>query len=90
MQAAAVQEFPEQEPSGKQIANVVQEIKDKNIKVIFAEPQISAKAAEVVASSVPGVKEYFLDPLGDPGRPGVRTYIDTMRHNLSVMEEVLR
>ncbi|MHB8894317.1 MAG: metal ABC transporter substrate-binding protein [Candidatus Geothermincolia bacterium] len=90
MQAAAVQEFPEQEPSGKQIARVVEEIKDKKIKVIFAEPQISAKAADVIASSVPGVKVYFIDPLGDPGKPGVRTYIETMRHNLAVMEGVLR
>lgn len=90
VQAAAVQEFPEQEPSGKQIIDVVKQIEDKKIKVIFAEPQISAKAAQVIASSIPGVKVYFLDPLGNPDKPDVSTYLNTMRHNVKVMEGVLR
>lgn len=90
IQAAAVQEFPEQEPSGKQIQDVINEIKAKDINVVFAEPQISARAADAIAASIPGLKVYFLDPLGDPKNPEVDTYIKTMRHNLQVMEEVLR
>ncbi len=89
-QAAAVQEVPEQEPSGRRIERVVEEIKAKGIKVIFAEPQASARAAQVIASSIPGVRVFYLDPLGDPGNPEVDTYLETMRHNLRVMKEVLR
>jgi zinc transport system substrate-binding protein len=90
MQAGAVEEFPEQEPSGKQIADIVNKIKSLNIKVIFAEPQISAKAAQVIASSIPGMKVLFLDPLGDPKKPDVSTYIKMMRHNVDVMAEALQ
>lgn len=89
-QAGAVEEFPEQEPSGKQINQIVDTIKRKGIKVIFAEPQISAKAAEVIASEVPGVTVLYLDPLGNESDPKVSSYIEMMRHNVSVMSEVLQ
>jgi zinc transport system substrate-binding protein len=89
-QAGAVQEFPEQEPSGKQIADIVKTIKQKKIKVIFAEPQISPKAAQVIAAEIPGVRVLFLDPLGDPAKPDVSTYIKMMQHNVRVMSEVLQ
>lgn len=89
-QAGAVQEFPEQEPSGKQIADIVKKIKELNIKVIFAEPQISAKAAQVIAQEIPGVRVLFLDPLGNPAKPDVSTYIDMMKHNAAVMREALQ
>jgi zinc transport system substrate-binding protein len=90
MQAAAVEEFPEQEPSGKQISDIIGQIKEKGIKVIFAEPQISAKAAQVIAASIPGVEVYEIDPLGNPAMNDVSTYIKTMRHDVSVMSEVLK
>jgi zinc transport system substrate-binding protein len=89
-QAGAVQEFPEQEPSGKQVADIVKAIKAKHIKVIFAEPQISPKAAQVIASEIPGVRVLYLDPLGDPAKPEVSTYIKMMEHNVAVMAEVLQ
>jgi len=89
-QAGAVQEFPEQEPSGKQIADIVKKIKELKIKVIFAEPQISPKAAQVIAQEIPGVRVLFLDPLGDPARPDVSTYINMMRHDVAVMKEALQ
>lgn len=89
-QAGAVQEFPEQEPSGKQIADIVKKIKELKIKVIFAEPQISAKAAQVIAQEIPGLKVLFLDPLGNPAKLDVSTYINMMRHDVSVMGEALR
>jgi zinc transport system substrate-binding protein len=89
-QAAAVEEFPEQEPSGKQISDIIKEIQQKGIKVIFAEPQLSAKAAQVIAASVPGVKVYEIDPLGNPAKSAVSTYLKTMLHDISVMSEVLK
>lgn len=89
-QAGAVQEFPEQEPSGKQIADIVKTIKAKHIKVIFAEPQISPKAAQVIASEIPGMRVLYLDPLGDPAKPDVSTYIKMMQHNVNVMSEALQ
>lgn len=89
-QAGAIEEVPEQEPSGKQVAEIVERIREMDINVIFAEPQTSAKAAEVIAAELPGVRVMFLDPFGDPKKPGVSTYIETMRHNVSVMAEALR
>lgn len=89
-QAGAVEEFPEQEPSGKQIADIVRRIKELHILVIFAEPQISPKAAQVIASEIKGVRVLFLDPLGNPDEPDVSSYIEMMRHDVSVMSEVLR
>lgn len=89
-QAGAVQEFPEQEPSGKQISDLVKKVEALHIKVIFAEPQISPKAAEVLASEIPGMKVLFLDPLGDPAKPEVSSYIKMMQHNVNVMAEALQ
>jgi zinc transport system substrate-binding protein len=89
-QAGAVEEFPEQEPSGRQVADIVKKIKDLHIKVIFAEPQISAKAAQVIASEIPGVRVLVIDPLGNPSKPDVSTYIKMMKHDVSVMSEALR
>jgi zinc transport system substrate-binding protein len=68
----------------------VKAIKAKHIKVIFAEPQISPKAAQVIASEIPGVRVLYLDPLGDPAKPEVSTYIKMMEHNVAVMAEVLQ
>jgi len=32
----------------------------------------------------------YLDPLGDPAKPDVSTYIKMMQHNVNVMSEALQ
>jgi zinc transport system substrate-binding protein len=88
-EVAAVEEFPGREPSGKWLAELVHLSRAHNIKVIFAEPQLSSKAADVIAKEIGG-RVFFLDPLGGPGLPGREGYLELMRYNLKVFEEALR
>lgn len=88
-QVAAIEELPGKEPSGRETAAIVDEIRAKGIPVVFAEPQISPKAAEVIARES-GARLLFVDPLGNPDSPGVGTYVEMMRHNTEVMGEGLR
>lgn len=89
VEAAAIEEVPSKEPSGRLIKKIVDDMKRRGINVVFAEPQINPKAAVVIAQEV-GAKVKFIDTLGDPGKPDVSTYIKLMEHNVAVMAEVLR
>jgi zinc transport system substrate-binding protein len=89
VEAAAVEEVPSKEPSGRLINRIVDDMKRKGITVVFAEPQINPKAAEVIAAET-GAQVKFIDPLGDPGKPDVSTYVRLMEHNVDVMAEILR
>jgi zinc transport system substrate-binding protein len=89
VEAGAIEEVPSKEPSGELISKLVDEIKKQGITVVFAEPQINPKAAEVVAQEG-GAKVKFIDPLGNPDKPDVSTYIKLMQHNVAVMAEVLK
>lgn len=82
-QAAVVEETPGQEPSPAQIAHIVEVAKNIGAKAIFAEPQFSPKAAQVIAKES-GAQVLFLNPLGEP--PDYR-YIPTMRHNLEQLQK---
>jgi len=89
VEAGAIEEVPSKEPSGELINKLVDEIKKQGITVVFAEPQINPKAAEVVAQEG-GAEVKFIDPLGNPEKPDVSTYIKLMQHNVAVMAEVLK
>lgn len=89
VEAAAIEEVPSKEPSGRLIKKIVDDMKNRGITVVFAEPQINPKAAEVIAGET-GAQVKFIDPLGDPDKPDVSTYIKLMEHNVDVMAEILR
>jgi zinc transport system substrate-binding protein len=89
-QAGAIEVLPGKEPSAKQIVDLVDTIKRLRITVIFVEPQFNPKPADVIAAEVGGVQVRFIDPLGDPNKPDVSTYIKMMRHDVVVMGEVLK
>lgn len=82
--AASVAGFPGQEPSARWIAQVVQLARERGIKVVFAEPQLSPKAAETIAREIQG-QVLLLDPLGGPGLAGRENYIDLMRYNTEML-----
>jgi zinc transport system substrate-binding protein len=63
-------EIGNKEPSAKDIANVVQEARKFDIKIIFAEPEFNPRSAEVIAQEIDG-KVVFIDPLA-------RDYISNM------------
>ncbi len=85
-QAAVVEKIPGQEPSPADVAAIVRTVKAAGAGAVFAEPQLSSKAAEAIAAEA-GVPVLFLNPLGVP--PDYR-YLDTMRHNLAQLERALR
>jgi len=90
-QEGVIEELPGKEPSARQIADIVDMIRELGIKVVFAEPQFNSKAAEVIAQEAgPGVVVRKLDPLGDPDDPEVSNYIKLMKHDLAQMREVMK
>ena len=82
-QAAVVEHTPGKEPSPAEIAHIVEVAREIGAKAIFAEPQFSPKAAQVIAEES-GIHVLFLNPLGDP--PDY-DYIQTMRHNLQELQK---
>lgn len=81
-QAAVVERSPGKEPSPAEIARVVATARAIGARAIFAEPQLSAKAAHVIAEES-GARVLFLNPLGQP--PDY-AYIDVMRYNLAQLQ----
>ncbi|MDH4225832.1 MAG: metal ABC transporter substrate-binding protein [Deltaproteobacteria bacterium] len=53
----------EKEPSPTRLADVIREIRDKGVKVVFHEPQFSRKAVDILAEES-GTKVVVLDTLG--------------------------
>lgn len=85
-QAAVIVGSPGKEPSPAEIAAIVETAKAVGARAIFAEPQFSPKAAEIVAEEC-GARVLFLEPLGQP--PDYR-YLDMMRYNLAEMSLALQ
>ena len=52
------------EPKPAQLKKLIEHAKEKNIKVIFVQPQFSAKSAELVAKEIGG-EVAFVDPLAE-------------------------
>ena len=88
-EVASVEEFPGKEPSAKWLVELVHLAELHNIKVLFAEPQLSSKAAKVIADEIGG-HVYILDPLGGRGIPGRDCYLQLMRYNAGIFEEALK
>ena len=79
---------PGREPTPRHLQKVIKAIKHYGIKVVFAEPQLNPRVAEVVAQEA-GVKVLMLDPVG--GRPPYGTdYLQMMRHNLAALEAAMK
>jgi zinc transport system substrate-binding protein len=69
------------EPSAKDIANLIQEAEEQNIRIIFASPEFNPRSAEVIANEIGG-KVIFIDPLA-------KDYINNMRLVLSDFVQVM-
>jgi len=86
VEVATVAGFPGQEPSARWVADVVRAARDNRVAVVFAEPQLSPKAAETIAREIRG-RVLMLDPIGGEGLPGRDRYADLMRYNAEVLAE---
>lgn len=89
IQAASVEESPGQEPSARWISEVVETARSLGARAIFAEPQFSNKAAEVIAQEF-GADVLIVDPLGGEGLEGKDSYISLMRSNAAVFRDGLK
>ncbi len=87
---SVVEREPGTEPSAGELANLIDTIKADKIKVLFAEPQYSQKAAEAISKET-GAKVYLLDPVvtGEKNAPA-DSYIKTMDENLKVLVEAFK
>ena len=86
VQAGVIERSPGVEPSPSEVRDVIDTARRLKAKAIFAEPQFSAKAAEIVAEES-NSKVLLLDPLGSTGN---YDYVETMRANLARMSEALK
>jgi zinc transport system substrate-binding protein len=88
-QLAAVEPFPGKEPSARYIAALVSLARKDGVTTIFAEPQLSAKAAQVIAAELKG-KVLLLDPVGGETVPGRNSYLALMRYNLTTIQRGMK
>lgn len=88
-QIAAVETFPGKEPSARYIMELVKKAKKEGVTTIFAEPQLSTKAARVIADEIDG-KVLLLDPLGGEQTKERDSYLDLMRYNLRILAGGMR
>lgn len=86
---SVIEREPGTEPGAGELADIIQQIKESKVKVLFAEPQYSAKAAETISRET-GAKVYILDPaVTGPKDANPDDYIKIMDKNLQVLLEAL-
>lgn len=81
---AVIASSPGKEPTPRHLQEVIESIKKTGARAVFAEPQLSPKAAQVIAKEA-GVEVLFLDPLGKQNE----SYIKLMDRNLAVLSEAM-
>jgi zinc transport system substrate-binding protein len=87
-EVGTIEAAPGREPTPRHLQGLVAAIHRYGIKVVFAEPQLNPRVAEVIAQEA-GVKVLRLDPIGGPPPYG-SDYLLLMRHNLAALDEALR
>lgn len=75
------------QPTPKEIKNLIELLKQENVKAIFTHKKHSDKPVKVLAESA-GIKVYELDPIG--GVDGKITYEEIILQNLSIIKEALK
>jgi zinc transport system substrate-binding protein len=87
-EVGVIEAAPGREPTPRHLSNLVAAIRRYGIKVVFAEPQLNPRVAQVIAQEA-GVKVLKLDPIGGPPPYG-SDYLKLMRYNLAALDEALR
>lgn len=70
------------EPSARQLARLIEQTRERGVRVIFVQPQFSRKSAETIAAQV-GAVVIPIDPLA-------RDYIENLEEMARAVEEGLR
>ena len=85
--AEVVNREPDSQPSARELADTIRLIRETGVKSVFAEPQYSQSAAQVI-SQESGATLYTLDP-AVTGEENADAYLDAMRANLEVLKQAL-
>jgi zinc transport system substrate-binding protein len=88
--AAVIEREPGSDPTPKELEEIIDTIKNTGIKALFAEPQYSSRAAEMIARET-GAKIYTLDPVvtGESNADAYDAYIEAMQTNMEALLEAL-
>ena len=84
---SVIEREPGTYPSSKDVADIINEIKSKDVKAIFVEPQYSRTAAETIARET-SINVYTLDPVVT-GELNKDAYIKIMNENLETLKKAL-
>lgn len=85
--SAFLEEFPGKEPSTQYLAEVIEIIKEKDIKAIFAEPQFAPKLVQTLSQDY-GLEVGELDPLGQ--EVSKNGYFKLIKNNISAFQETFK
>ncbi len=85
---SVIEREPGTEPNAKELAETVEIIKKNKVKALFAEPQYSSDAADVIAHET-GLKVFILNP-AVTGPMEYDAYINIMKNNMKVLNEALK
>ena len=82
---------PDQEPSARQLAELIKFIRKQNVRAVFFEATTRSKLVELVAkeAGVSVVGELYTDSLGPAGLPGA-TYLGMLRSNVDTLVSALK
>ncbi|MDO9070312.1 MAG: zinc ABC transporter substrate-binding protein, partial [Deltaproteobacteria bacterium] len=87
-EVGTIEAAPGREPTPRHLQKLVAAIRRYGIKVVFAEPQLNPRVAEVIAQEA-GVRVLRLVPMGG-APPYGSDYLQLMRANLAALDEALR
>jgi len=82
----AIETAPGREPSPRDLRKLVDLVRARRVRAVFAEPQFSPAAARVLASDA-GIRVAFVDPIG--GVPGRADYADLLRYDAHAFRDAL-
>jgi ABC-type Zn uptake system ZnuABC Zn-binding protein ZnuA len=85
--AGVVEVSPGREPPPGYLRDLLKLVRDRRVKALFSEPQLSRRPVEVIAQEA-GVPIYEVDAIG--GTPGLESYEALLRHDAGVFEGALR
>ncbi len=85
-EVAVLAKFPGKEPSPKYMKHLTELIREKNVRALFAEPQLSDKLMKILSVET-GIKILRLDPLGSPYVTGRSDYLSLMEYNVRTIKE---
>ncbi|MGE5614597.1 MAG: metal ABC transporter substrate-binding protein [Bacillota bacterium] len=87
---AVVESGHDSEPTPRELAELIENIRKSGVKALFTEPQYSSGVVETIARET-GAKVYTLDPVvsGEASPEAYDEYIEVMRRNMLTLLEAL-